>query len=283
MTAEVPTGGENPTSLALCNDILYVANAAFLNGQNMIIGFEPPSPFVNSTITALYVEADGSLTPLPDLTHDVGQGRIVDLVLSEDRTQLTAAASGLSEGVISFEVDPDTCMLTGSSAASPPGTSVGPVALSALELEGNNYVYSANIFDGSISSFRIADEGLELVNNSAGTGPNTAVCWTAIAFGKYLFTANAGVSSVSSFTINQDDGSVSLLEITAAAVTDANGVPLDMVVDGDILYVLFGGIGEIYAYRIAEDGTLTQEPTIGGLPGSQVPFRRPQGLAVAKF
>lgn len=64
-------------------------------------------------------------------------------------------------------------------------------------------------------------------------------------------------------------------QLTAAAlVDDVNGLPIDMFLDGNILYVLFTCIGEIYAYRVAADGMLTQEPTsIGGLGSSEsVPF-----------
>lgn len=285
LTSEVLSGGENPTALALCGRILYVANGAFLNGLNLIVGFEPPHPAFNSTITALYVEDDGSLIPLPDLTQDLGPSRVVDIVLSPDNRNLVVAASVSSAPVVSYELD-DKCALTGVSSSIPPqDAEPGSVSLSTLQIGGKNYVYSGNIFGGSVSAFQIDSGGdLELVNVAMGAGPAAGVCWTAIVGGKYLYTANTLATTVSSFEIDQDDGSVTRLELAAAesSVESNTGAgPTDMYVDGNILYVLFANDGEIYVYHAGEDGKLTLEQTIGGLPAGSDRF--PAGLALGKF
>lgn len=79
--------------------------------------------------------------------------KVVDLVLSPDKKHLVVAASSLN--VSSSEVDQDTCMLTGTSTSSATGETVTPVALSTLELGGNNFVYTGNVVDAVFRPFEL--------------------------------------------------------------------------------------------------------------------------------
>jgi 6-phosphogluconolactonase len=291
LTSNVPSGGENPIALALCGSILYVCNAAFINGLNLIFGPTPPHPTLSASITALQIHDDGTMTPIPELTIDLGQGaRPVDIALSDDNKHLVVAQSALFSDrdsfVRSYGLD-GNCRLSGQSSTSGPGEAIIPLAVHLLTIGGVNYMYSGNAGDGSMTAFKIqaSDGALQFINKAVGPGPGAALCWVAIIRGKYLYTTNAAISTVSTFEINQTTGGIALLDVVEVAYPEG-GNPLDMWADGNYLYILLLATGEIFVYFVEEDGTLTQRQNIGGLPGNPSPdadFLSPLGLTGGAF
>jgi 6-phosphogluconolactonase len=275
LTSNVPSGGENPVALALCGSILYVCNAAFINGLNLEFGLvTPPHPTLSGSITALQIQDDGTMTPIPELTLDLGQGaRAVDIALSDDNKHLVVALSSNSF-VRSYGLD-GNCRLSGQSSTSGPGEAIIPVSLTPLTI-------------GGVTAYKIqaSDGALQFINNVVAPGPGAALCWVAIIRGKYLYTTNAVISTVSSFEINQTTGGIALLDVVEVTYPEPGGTPLDMYADGNYLYILAGGSGEIFVYFVEEDGTLTQRQNIGGLPGNQdlsAGFLSPLGLTGGAF
>jgi 6-phosphogluconolactonase (cycloisomerase 2 family) len=101
----------------------------------------------------------------------------------------------------------------------------------------------------------------------------TAACWISAARGFY-YISNAGSGNVSAYTLNSSGVPV----LMGVAATIAPGV-IDSVATPDqrFLYVECSGAGELLAYRVNHDGTLTWIQTISGLPTPPQAF---EGIAV---
>lgn len=132
---------------------------------------------------------------------------------------------------------------------------------------------------GAVSSFTITETGaLEVISPSVPNGQGTS-CWIAISpDDRYAYIGNNATSDISSYRL-APDGTLTLLESIAASRTP-RGLPNDLAVarDGHLsfLYVLFSGTGEVGAYRINNNGSLTSLGAVGGLPVDA----GAQGLAV---
>ena len=299
-TDNVPSGGPNPASLALCNKILYVANAAYIGGPMIGESFGNfDHPTLSSTLTGLKVEDDGTLTYIEALTQDVGVGaRAVDIQLSPDNNKYLLVALTAGE-VRAYKVG-SNCMLTGSFMSNNSDLD-GSVALSSVEFDGKTYVYVGNARNGKIVAFLIDEdnESLSFINSAVGPsqGLSAALCWTVI-YRTYLYTANAGTATISSFRLDPADGGVEVLE-EVAANTGTITFPLDMYVESGRLYQLLGGNGNIIVYDIEDDGSLSLLETFDAdLPGATPaaflpdalanhpnvgPVERPLGLAFGSF
>jgi 6-phosphogluconolactonase len=84
-----------------------------------------------------------------------------------------------------------------------------------------------------------------------------AACWVAVTpDGKFAYTGNA-TGSISGFAIARDG---SLSAVTADGRTASSPRPNDVTIAGGYLYVVNPLTGEVTAYRIGVDGSLTQQP-----------------------
>lgn len=300
-TDNVPSGGPNPASLALCHKILYVANAAYIGGPVIGESFGNfPHPTLSSTLTGLKVEDDGTLTYIEALTQDLGVlTRAVDIQLSPDNKYLLVAMTASGE-VRAYKVGSD-CMLTGSFMSNDMDLE-GPVALSPVEFNGKTYVYVGDVQTGKVVAFLIDEdnESLSFINSAVGPseGGFAALCWTVI-YGTYLYTANALTGTISSFKLDPANGGVELLK-EVAVNTGLLTIPLDMYIENGRLYQLLGGDGNIIIYDIEDDGSLSLLQTFdadlpGSTPAAFVPpalkdhpnvgpfLERPLGLAFGYF
>ena len=79
--------------------------------------------------------------------------------------------------------------------------------------------------------------------------------------------SNTGSGTVSSYFINPGNGSIALLDATAAN-TGMGSAPIDMAlsVNSRILFVLVAGTQSVASYRNGGNGSLTLVDTAGGLP-----------------
>jgi len=85
--------------------------------------------------------------------------------------------------------------------------------------------------------------------------------------GKTAFVSNTGSGTISSYRINSADGSLTLLNATAAD-TGMGSAPIDMdlSVNSRLLFVLLGGSQSVASFRVQRNGNLTPVDTAGGLP-----------------
>ena len=95
-----------------------------------------------------------------------------------------------------------------------------------------------------------------------------AACWAAsTSDGRFTFTANATTNSISAYSQNWK-GELSLVTPGGATAQLAAGThPLDEIVSRDrFLYVNGGNTGQINAFKIGWNGSLTPLGAFGSLP-----------------
>jgi 6-phosphogluconolactonase len=141
---------------------------------------------------------------------------------------------------------------------------------------GQGYLIVSEAFGGApnasaVSSYSIGAGGtLATISASVPTG-QTAACWIArTGSSAFAYSTNTGSASVSGFSVNQTTGAITPL--TPGQPTAATGMsPIDAATVGNrFLYVLAEASGQINAFRVAQDGSLTSFQTVSGLPTSSV-------------
>ena len=242
----VPSGGEEPISVAAHRDLLYVLNAG--DGGN-ISGFRIG---VAGDLTPI----PGSMRPLSSGTAGPAQigfspnGRV--LVVSEKATNTLSSYSVSSDGLASGPI---------------PNASAGATPFGFNFNQRGDLVVS-EAFGGApgastASSYRVGGDGaLQLVSGTVAT-TQTAACWIAIGQnGKFAYTTNTGSGTISSLAIGPG-GTLALSE----AVAGTGIAPLDAAFTpgGRFLYVRNGG-GNVGAFRVEANGGLTHLGDFGQLP-----------------
>lgn len=89
--------------------------------------------------------------------------------------------------------------------------------------------------------------------------------------GQFLFASNAGSSDVSVFTINANDGVLTLIQGSPFSTggSGVSGISLSVTPDGKFLYASDAGSNTVTAFRVASHGALTMigSPiSAGGIP-----------------
>jgi 6-phosphogluconolactonase (cycloisomerase 2 family) len=264
------SGGLVPVSIALHDDLVYVANRG--NGTE------------GANYTGFTFDLDGQLHALDDsivpLSATANPGAIF---FNATGTNLIGTQIGPDDGpsfIDSFAVGRDGRLIA--APGSPfPAQATGPFGGAFRPTDpAQLYVVNAHAGPnhGSTSAYEVGSDG-SLQSTGASPYPNrqTAPCWMDITpDGRYLFTINTPVSSVSRYEI-LDDGSLDLLGNTT--FNDPSGLrPIDARLDpgGDHLYVVGADAGVVSIFAV-DSGDLTELPTSPiALPEGTAPF----GIAV---
>jgi 6-phosphogluconolactonase len=248
----VSSGGITPVSIAVHNDLVYVANEG--DGSS------------GSNYTGFTLDEDGHLTPL--------NGSTVALPKTANPGDILFNSTGRSlVGIEVGTMDPNTFLIDSfvvkrngrlraangspfrAQAAGPFGSEFSPT--------NPAHLYVSNAHDGggngSVSAFKVARDGaLSSIGSSPYRDGRTAPCWVEISHdGKYLFTVNTGSTDISSYRI-QEDGSLSLLGTTPFA--SGLGIrPFDARLDptGKTLYVVDAQIHAVSAFSV-NGGSLSE-------------------------
>lgn len=246
----VDSGGSEPNALAQHDDLLYVLNAG---GSSGVAGFR--------------LSDNGKLTSIPNsvrfLSTNTSGAAAVSfspdgrfLVVTERLTNSIDVFSVHGDGALSsIAVNPDVSPGTFAVTFAPNGA--------ALVVETG----AAGVQNGStISSFGILDDG-SIFPISAGIPTlGAATCWDAVTpDGRFVYTNNAGSSTISGFVVN-GNGTLAALNNTIQASNPNGSSNIDLAIssDGKFLYSLNAGIGTIGIFVIDKDGSLT---TVGSVPG----------------
>jgi 6-phosphogluconolactonase len=242
----VDSGGVRPISLALHGDLLYVLN-------------EGGTP----NITGFTIEDDGTLTPMPGSTRQLIGGVAADpaqIGFSRDGALLIVtekAGNRLNTYTINDDGLPSPPIVNPSNGMTPFGFAFNNAdTLVVSEAFGG----AAN--QSAASSYEASDNGSLNVISGSVANSQTASCWVVIPNnGKTAFVSNTGSATISSYRINPVDGSLTLLDATAAD-TGMGSAPIDMdlSVNSRLLFVLLG------SFRAWRNGNLTLIDTAGGLP-----------------
>ena len=238
----VPSGGIAPNSVTLHHGVAYVLNAG---GTGNISGF---------------VLRRHGLVPLPGSTQPLSSAKAgaVQVSFTPYGDQLVVAEKDANT-ITTYPVDrwgrAGAGTAHASAGAAPFGFSFGKRgALNVTEAAAS-----------ALTSYRLAPFApitASLVNGGA------AACWAvSTSDGRYTFTANAASDSISAYA-QDSDGTLSLVTPGGATAQLAPGThPLDEAISRDrFLYVNGGNSGQINAFKIGWNGSLTPLGSFGALP-----------------
>jgi 6-phosphogluconolactonase len=255
----VSSGGKMPVSIAVHKSLVYVANAS---GTPNFTGFT--------------ISSGGVLTPLAGSKVTLPSGSLPGDVLFNGTGAVLAGTLVDSSQIVTFAVGSGGLLTPApgspfaAQATGPFGSEFRPTNPSQLFVSnahaGNNL--------GTVSAFSVAADGaLTSIGSSPFADLQTAPCWVEITRnGRFLFTVNTAVPSISSYAI-RDDGSLTLLGSTVFNFPTGLG-PEDarLSPDGRILYVVDTGAAKVSAFKV-RGGSLTElssSPT--SLPAGAAPF-----------
>jgi 6-phosphogluconolactonase len=255
----IPSGGDEPISLALHDDLLYVLNDG-----------------ATANITGFHVQRDGRLSPIPGSTRprSAPPGAV-------DGAQISFSPGGralvVTEKAANFVV---TYPLLRSGLTANPivHQSSGPTPFGFGFSRHRTLIISEAAGGApnasSVSSYTIDQRArLDPVSRSVPTG-QTAACWIAVTSnGRIAYTTNTGSGTVSGFEV-AGTGALTSLGVTGRTGTGSGPIDLAFSPGDEFLYVLNGGNGTISIFRAEKDGGLTLIDTVGGLPSGAT------GLAV---
>jgi 6-phosphogluconolactonase len=265
-----PSGGFLPVSIALHDNLVYVANRG--NGTS------------GSNYTGFTIDNDGKLHALDDSTVPLSATANPGAVFfNATGSNLVGTQVGPDDGpsfIDSFAVGHDGMLIP--APGSPfPAQAIGPFS-GAFRPNDSEQLYVVNAHagpnHGSTSAYAVDSDGsLRAIGASPYPNRQTAPCWMDITpDGRYLFTINTPVSSVSRYEILAD-GSLDLLGSTT--FNDPTGLrPIDVHFDpaGEHLYVIGADAGVVSILTV-DGGNLTELPTSPvALPEGTTPF----GIAV---
>src|SRR5882724_875982 len=251
------SGGITPLSLAISNDIVYVANQA--------VDFVHPS--VAPNITGFRICDSGALTPITGSTIEFEPGQGPAQVDFSPKSGILAVTAGFqTDGKIhTYALQADGTLKDGPGSPYVSKGVSGTVGFS-WSADGKNLLVSN--FRGSAVTVFSVDAKTAAISPNGHPYPNRqgAACWTALSpDGKTLYTANFVSNSISAFSVNVD-GTLTLLGSTPKRKANGNDTKdLQVSPDGKYLYVV-GPIAkqiavfEIGSNRIPKELSLSQSP-----------------------
>ncbi len=247
---KVISGGSQPNAIAQYGNLVYVLNAG---GSSNVLGFTlnhgTLSQIPNSTrFLSTNTSGPGGLAFSPD-------GRF--LVVVERLTNDIDVFSIQGDGTLSpITINP----------------SAGPGAFSvSFAQDGDALVSetgpSTEPTGSAISSYKIAPNGtLTPISTSVPT-LGAANCWNVVTpNGSFVYTSNAGSSTISGFAISKT-GALTALAGTIVGTNPEGSGNLDIAVssDGKFIYTLNSAGGTIGIFAIQKDGALLNVGVASGI------------------
>lgn len=243
LNSVVPSGGDQPVSIAVRGGLLYVVNAG---GDGNISGF------------AVH---HGHLRPLSHSTRALSgtAGAPAQVSFTPDGKQLVVTEKATSL-IVLYRLGRDGRAGLGAAVPSSGSTPFG----FAFTREGRLAVSEAG--PSAASTYEVRGNGLRTISASV---PNTeaAACWLVVTDdGRYAYTGNGGGSmSISGYRVGRGS-SVTLLTADGKTATAAGGVSdLALSRASRFLYTRLGD-GTIGSYRVRPNGELAELTVTPGLP-----------------
>jgi 6-phosphogluconolactonase len=244
----VSSNGANPVSIAVHDELVYVANA------------DP----VNPNYTGFTLNSGGHLHAIAGSTVTLPAGsQPGDVLFNGDGSKLVGARVN-SSLIDSFTVGNDGLL---SAAPGSPFAAQGPGPFgSEFSPTNASQLFVSNAHggpgNGTVSAF---SDGADGTLTSIGASPfadlQTAPCWVEISRdGKYLFAVNTAVSTISRYLIDSG-GTLTLLGSTTLNNPAGRG-PEDarLSPDGSTLWVVDAGANAVSGLSV-NGGTLTELPS----------------------
>ncbi len=257
----VSSGGPTPVSVAVHDNLVYVANAGA----------------VGPNYTGFTLSLFGQLQPLAHSTVSLPNGsQPGDVLFNSTGTSLVGTRVG-SSLIDSFVVGANG-LLSAAPGSPSPAQGLGPFG-SEFRPTNPHQLFVSNAHNvgagtGTISAFNVAANGsLASIGASPFADNQTAPCWIEITHdGQFLFTVNTGSGEISRYAI-APNGTLTLLGSTPVSNTGGVGaVDARLSPDGRTLYVDESRVDAVGAFAV-DGGNLTE------LPSS--PIALPAGAAPA--
>jgi 6-phosphogluconolactonase (cycloisomerase 2 family) len=249
LRSKVASGGMMPTSIAERDHLVYALNAG-----------------ANSNVSGFWLDLFGGLHAIAGSTRSLSVAmpsaaevaiapRGLGVVVTEKGTNLIDVFALRVDGMLG---DAET---HASSGATPYGFD--------FSSSGTLVVSEAT---GAVSSYRLGKASAFSTISASVADNQSAPCWVVVTHdGRFAYTANAGSSSISGYSLAQD-GALHLLD--ANGVTGdmgQNAKPLDMALDqAQHLYAIDAANHVIDGFAIGEKGSLTPVTSATGLPSTLV-------------
>ena len=238
------TEGGNPVSVAIHDDLVYVAN---VGGTYHTAGFhlkpwgalefipnsKQPLSFLDTEPGVIAISPDGS-----------------KVIVTERQTSKIDVFSVATDGSLSNPV------VNEDQGVEPFGGSFTPYGALLVSEAGS----------GAVSSYTInPDNSLSVITSKASSGGG-ATCWV-IAVGQYVYATNSISSDIASYTL-EPSGGLSAIGIAATEPTKVKAIfppgipitsyPLDIAAtpDNKFVYVVYSVLGKVIGYEVAAGGTL---------------------------
>jgi 6-phosphogluconolactonase (cycloisomerase 2 family) len=233
----VPSGGSFPVSIAIHHGLLYVLNARDGGDvQGFRITRRGLVPLRGSH-RALGLDASAT----PEFVNTPGQ-----VSFSPDGSWLLVTTKANGNAVDVFAVTRH-----GSLRPTPTVTSLPGAVPFAMGWDRFGRLVLAEAGTNSVATFRLGDHGELHAVAIAATG-QAATCWI-VRSGNRFFASNAGSATLSGYRVDQR-GHLTSLGTTS---TDPGTVDAAVTPNGRYLYVQAGLAGQVDAYRVGWDGSLT--------------------------
>jgi 6-phosphogluconolactonase len=262
------SGGIQPISIAVHDDLVYVANLG--NGTS------------GSNYTGFKLRDNGRLTPLRNSTVPLPNTALPgDVFFNADGTHLVGTEVGTTDPG-TFKIDSFVVGHDGRLTAAPgspfAAQGAGPFG-SEFRPTNPTQLYVSNAHNGAgkgtVSAFSVARDGtLTSIGDSPYPDNQTAPCWVEITHdGRYLFTVNTGDSTISRYRIHAD-GTLKLLGSTP--IKNPTGVlrsfDARLTPNGKYLYVVDAGLDAVSGFAV-DGGNLTElSSSPMALPAGATPF-----------
>jgi 6-phosphogluconolactonase (cycloisomerase 2 family) len=254
--SNVTSGGLQPISVATHGNLVYVLNA----GSDAIAGFK--------------VNSNGRLKPLANSNRSLsGTGvRPAQIGFSPDGRNLVITEKATNRIVIFRLKENGLPKSNPTVIPSPAPTPCG------FDFAGKRFLLVSEAANGaagagSVSSFRVAQNGAVWSLNAAVPTLQTATCWLkARPNGKQAYATNAGSQTLTGYQVSSQ-GSIKLLNGDGASATlEPGSNPTDLAFsrNGRFLYTVNDGNHSISSFRVGDNGSLRLIANTAGLPPAVV-------------
>ena len=250
LRSKVSSGGIMPTSVAERHHLVYALNAG-----------------TNSNIAGFWLDPFGQLIPIP------GSTRALSAAMPSP-AEVSIAPKGL--GVVVTEkgtslIDVFPVNFNGTLGNAETHASSGAVPY-GFDFSPKGTLVVSEAAPGAVSSYSLARSG-GFTAVSASVGDNQkAPCWLVVTKdSRFVYTANAGSSSISGYSLSAD-GALQLLDANGVAGDmGKNSKPLDLALDhAEHLYAIDAANHAIDGFTIDASGSLTPVTSVAGLPSTLV-------------
>ncbi len=257
LTDKVSSGGDYPVSLTFSHRLLYVLN---VGGDGNITGFRLNNKgrlsFIKNSTRSLHAAtpANGSQPNILEAPGQVGFSPNGDYLVITDKGGVSGDGKLLVFPVNKNGLPGDHPAVT---------HTANPVPFSfTFDRFGHPVVVDASA--GTVTSYAIGKNGILTTLSTAVTG-QAATCWI-VNNTRFIFTDNTGSGTISAFSAAHNGSLTPVNSNGIVANTGSGTLPLDAAVslNGQFIYSLTTGVGQISMFKANANGSLTSLGTVGG-------------------